>query len=125
MFQALDPYLSTASCTALVVYAALGAITIGLGTVRGRQPDRPHPGRPPRLTGHTLMSAVTTSVGTARTAFDAALHAEVARGRQELRALEWSVPVPGREPSCSCCGGWQRVGHAASCRLGAIIRAVS
>lgn len=31
MFQAFDLYLSTASCTELVVYAALGAIGIGLG----------------------------------------------------------------------------------------------
>jgi hypothetical protein len=31
MLTALDLYLSTASCTEMVAYATLGAITIGLG----------------------------------------------------------------------------------------------
>ena len=59
--------------------------------------------------------------------FQAVLQAEVARGRAEVIALEWSAKIVCNddiEPGCPVCRKTKRIGHAFSCRLGAIVRVV-
>jgi len=60
--------------------------------------------------------------------FQAVLNHEVARGRAEVVALEWSAQIRceagAAEPGCPRCGGPKRIGHEAGCRLGAIVRVV-
>jgi hypothetical protein len=60
--------------------------------------------------------------------FQAVLSHEGARGRAEVVALEWSAQIRCEagttEPVCPRCGGPRRIGHAAGCRLGAIVRVV-
>ncbi|EIZ83658.1 hypothetical protein WYO_3671 [Methylobacterium sp. GXF4] len=61
--------------------------------------------------------------------FQALLSHEVARGRAEIVALEWSAQINcnggATELGCPACRFPQRMGHAARCRLGAIIRQVA
>ena len=59
--------------------------------------------------------------------FQAALQAEVSRGRAEVVTLEWSAKIVCNddiEPGCPVCRNPKRTGHAFSCRLGAIVRVV-
>lgn len=60
--------------------------------------------------------------------FQAVLNHEVARGRAEMPALEWSAKIVCNddiEPGCPVCRNPQRIGHAFGCRLGRIVRAVA
>ncbi|KNY21717.1 hypothetical protein [Methylobacterium sp. ARG-1] len=73
--------------------------------------------------------AGSTARAVERKFFQAVLSHEVARGRAEVVALEWSAQIRCEagtsEPGCPHCGNPQRMGHDAGCRLGAIIRQVA
>ena len=68
-----------------------------------------------------------SAIAAERESFQAALFRYVAAERPEVVALEWSAKVvcdDDIEPGCPVCRNPQRSGHAFSCRLGRIVRAV-
>jgi hypothetical protein len=71
--------------------------------------------------------AASPAITAERESFQAALFRYVAAERPEIIALEWSAKIVCNddvEPGCPVCRSPKRSGHAFSCRLGAIVRAV-